>query len=235
VVELSSQLTRPSALTDWVYAAIKDAILSLAFPMAAQLHIEDLAVKFGLSRTPVREALLRLEKDGLVRAVPRVGFFVTQITRTDLKELFEIRQLLESHAVRTAAPTLTKADLEHLERLLMESESSVASKDLSRFLQAETDFHNYLIHHAPNRRLIDVMESLRDLTYRERVLSTRSEENLRLTVVEHRRILDALLQGNAQAAGDLMSRHIGDARDRMLQFLDLPEDNPSSVLNSKEG
>lgn len=222
-MDLHLQLARPSALTDWVYTTIKEAILSLTFPMGAQLHIDELSQKLGTSRTPIREALLRLEKDGLVRAVPRVGYFVTLITRRDLKELFEIRQMLEEHAVATAAPNLTASDLDHLEQVLADSASALQSADTNEFLRLEIEFHTYLMNCAPNRHLSLVMESLRDLTYRERVLSMQSADNLRHTLVEHRRVLDCLRERDGKTAGELMSKHIGDALVRMEQFLDLPE------------
>jgi DNA-binding GntR family transcriptional regulator len=225
---------RPSALSDWVYTTIKDAILHLQFPPGIQLHVDELADKMGTSRTPIREALLRLEKDGLVRTVPRVGVFVTQITRNDLKELFEIRQLLEDYAVKSATPLLTEEDLAYMERLWEENVNAVELGDRERFLRAEIGFHTYLVDRATNRHLSAIMESLRDLTYRERVLSMQSEDNLRNTLTEHRRILDALHKRDAELAGSLMAQHLGDARDRILQLLDSPDKDTATASTTRD-
>jgi DNA-binding GntR family transcriptional regulator len=203
--------------------------------MGAQLHIDELCQKLGTSRTPIREALLRLEKDGLVRAVPRVGYFVTLVTRKDLKELFEIRQMLEGHAVATATPNLTASDLDHLEQVLADSAAAVEAADTDKFLRLEIEFHTYLMNRAPNRHLSLVMETLRDLTYRERVLSMQSADNLRHTLVEHGRVLGHLRERDGKSAGEMMSKHIGDALVRMLQFLDLAEgENGTSNTSKKE-
>jgi DNA-binding GntR family transcriptional regulator len=212
---------KPSALKDWAYDTIKESILNLRVPPGAQLHIEDLADQMGISRTPVREALLRLESDGLVRAVPRVGFFVTEITRRDLEDLFEVRALLESHAAEKAASLLTGEDLAHIDRLLEAGVSAVERGDLGEFLETEIAFHTLLIERTPNRQLIAMMESLQDLTYRERVLSLESLENVRESCIEHQRIAEALHQRDGELAGRLMREHIWGIRDRMLQFVDL--------------
>jgi len=219
-MEVQSLSGKPSALKDWAYETIKESILNFRVPPGTQLNIEDLADQMGISRTPVREALLRLEGDGLVRAVPRVGFFVTEITRRDLEELFELRALLEGHAVEKATSLLSDDELAHVDRLLEGSVAAVEQGDLDKFLETEIAFHTLLIERAPNRRLIEMMESLQDLTYRERILSIKYLENVRESCTEHRRIVEALYQRDGELAARLMREHICAVRDRMLQFVD---------------
>jgi DNA-binding GntR family transcriptional regulator len=220
---------KPSALKDWAYDAIKESILNLRVSPGVQLHIEDLADQMGISRTPIREALLRLESEGLVRAVPRVGFFVTEITRRDLEELFELRALLEGHATERATSFLTEEDLAHIDRLLETSVSAVEREDLDKFLETEIALHTLLIERAPNRQLVAMMESLQDLTHRERILSLESLENVRESCVEHQRIVEALHQRDGELAGRLMREHICAVRDRMLQFVDLSHVNADTL------
>jgi len=222
-MEVQNQLSKPSALKDWAYEIIKEALLSLQMPPGAQLHIEQLADQMGISRTPIREALLRLESDGLVRTVPRVGFFVTEITKRDLEELFELRELLESYAAEKAASLLTDDDLAHIDRLLEISVSAVEQGNLDEFLKAEIAFHAFLIERCDNRRLIEMMKGLEDLTHRERVLSLRSMENVRASLTEHQRIAEALHQRDGELASGFMGEHIRNVRKRMLQFIDLPQ------------
>lgn len=222
MVELSVQRGKPAALTDWAYEVIKEAILTLKIDPGAQLHIDELAEQLNISRTPIREALLRLEQDGLVRMVPRVGFFVTEITKRDLEELFELRELLESHAVKRAALALTDDDITRLTRLYEENAAAMERGDLAQFLQTEIEFHSFLIDHAQNQWLITMMGSVQDLIHRERVLSLRSMENVRASVREHQRVLEALLQGDAELAGRRMAEHIHAVKERLSQFLDLP-------------
>ena len=214
---------KPSELKDWAYEIIKKAILDLHFSPGAQLRIHDLTEQMQVSRTPVREALLRLENEGLVRAVSRVGFFVTEITRRDLRELFELRELLESRATERATPLLTDDDLRQMDHLFEVSVAAVDEGDLNGFLVAETAFHTLLIDRCDNLRLIEMMESLKDLTYRERILSLKSMENVRESCKEHRRLLDALHERDAQSAGRFMKDHIRNVSSRLLDFLDLPQ------------
>lgn len=213
---------KPAALTDWAYGAIKQAILNLEFAPGAQLRVDELAERMGISRTPIREALLRLETEGLVRIVPRVGFFVAEITRRDLIELFEIRQLLESHATKRAAAQLTDEDLAFIDQLLEQARAAVAQGDLARFQETEIAFHDFFVEHAQNRRLLALMASIRDLTYRQRVLSLASVENVRQSLVEHQRIAEALRQRDPELAGRRMAEHMAAARDRLLEFVVLP-------------
>ncbi len=222
MVELPMQRSKPAALTDWAYEVIKDSILTLKINPGAQLHVDELAEQLNISRTPIREALLRLERDGLLRIVPRVGFFVTEITKRDLEELFELRELLESHAVKKAASALTDDDLARLQRLYEENAAATERGDLDTFLQTEIDLHSFLIERAQNYWLIKMMDSVQNLIHRERVLSLRSMENVLASVKEHQRILEALLQRDAELAGQRMTEHIHAVKERLLQFLDLP-------------
>ena len=218
---MENQTQRPAALTDWAYETIKTSILSLDLPMGAQISIEEVAEEMQVSRTPIREALLRLEGDGLVRAVPRVGFFVTEITRRDLEELFELRALLESYAAKRAALMLTDADLVHIDELLTTSCQAVEAVNLEEFLEHEIALHAAITEHAQNSHLLKVMESLANQTYRERVLSLKSLENVRASCVEHHRIVTALRERDAEGAGTAMWEHIWAVKDRMLEYVDL--------------
>lgn len=213
---IQTGLVRPAALTDWAYQTIKNDILNLIYPPGAQLNIETLAGQLAISRTPVREALLKLQADGLVQSVSRVGFFVAEITEQDMEELFELRILLECHAAEKAAPRLTDEDIETVDRLTAQCLSSVEKGDMVSFLDADTHLHTLLMERAENRRLIAMMETLRDLTYRERTLSVRSPENVHETLKEHQRLAEALHQHDGALASQRMGEHLNAVRDRVL-------------------
>ncbi len=215
-----TQLEKPVGLTDWAYQWIKGAILNLTLAPGTQLHINNLTDEFNISRTPIREAFLRLEKDGLVRLIPRVGFFVTEITRRDLEELYEIRELLESRAIETAVNNLTDGDLQHIDNLIQASLVSVEENDAEKFLQTEIEFHTFLTNHSSNQRLISIMEGFRDLTLRWRTLSIRSSENLRLSHEEHQRVAEAVKNRDGKQANLLMGQHIRNAQDRIIQLVE---------------
>lgn len=214
------QLRKPSALKDWAYETIKQNILDMHFPPGTNICIEELSEQLDVSRTPIREALLRLESDGLVRSVPRVGFFVIQITKRDLEELFELRILLESYAARKAASNLTDEDVTQLEHLNREAALGVEQEDRQRFLEAEVAFHTLIIDRTQNGRLIEVMRGLEELTHRERLLSLESADNVRQTLTEHQHIAEAMQQRDAELAAQRMQEHLQAAKQRLLSLYD---------------
>ncbi len=206
---------KPIGLTDWAYEQIKESILKLEYQPGAQLEVEKLASEMQISRTPVREALLRLERDGLVQVIPRVGFFATDINPKDLEDLYEMRELLESRAVRDSIPCLTEEDLTHIEKVLYDTAKAIEQGDHERFLASEVEFHATLTNHAPNQRLIATLESFKDLTYRWRILSTRSTDYMPTTLKEHQAIFQAVKEKDAELASRMMSEHIYKARNRI--------------------
>jgi DNA-binding GntR family transcriptional regulator len=216
---------KPLALKDWAYQVLKEDILSLKLPPGTVVRIGNLTEELDVSRTPVREALLTLEKEGLVRAEPRVGFFVAEIRSRDLEELYELRAVLESYAVETAAPYVTDEDLSRLERDLERSQGAVEQGQLERFLEIDTAFHALLIERAPNSRLLLIMDSIGDLTHRLHYLGLKCVENIQESLVEHREILRALRQQDSQLAARLMSDHLHAVKDRLLLCVDLSEEN----------
>lgn len=232
VADKLAGLVRPSELNDWAYETIKKMILDMDFAAGEQLPIDALAEHMKISRTPIREALLRLESEGLVRAAPRVGFFVRRITKQDLRELFELREITEGYAAEKAALRLSAEDFDHLEQLQRASERSVAVEDMKGFTEAEIGLHSLILNSADNRRLLKMIDSIKDLTYSERMLAVRSSDdtqralslqNVRKAVEEHRRVVDALRRKDGHEAGEAMREHIRAVRGRLLEFLDLPE------------
>ena len=209
---------KPAGLTDWAYQRIKADILSLRLAPGEQLNIEQLAEELAISRTPVREAILKLERDGLVHSVSRVGFFVADITEQDLRELFELREWLECQTARKAASHLSDADLGLVDHLLTESAAAVEKGDMEKFLTADISLHNLLSERAENRRLLAMMEMLSDLIYRERALSIRSAENIRATLIEHQKLAAALRRRDGEASESAMREHLQAVRDRVMQI-----------------
>ena len=210
---------KPAALADWTYQYLKKGILNLDFKPGEQLHIEEFAEELEVSRTPIREAFLRLASEGLVDVRSRVGYFVSEMTEQDIKDLFEVREIVETRAAKLAAKKLTDGEIEKLKRLMKESEEAVKNEDLTTYIENDVHFHGYLQKHISNKRLLAVMDSLNDLTYRERILSTRSPQNVEHTLIEHMRIVDALEKRDGEAAGKLMADHLQNVCQRLVEFI----------------
>ena len=224
-MEFITQFDKPSDLKGWAYDTIKQVILNSQVRPGEQLHIEKLAEKMNVSRTPIREALLRLEGDGLVESASRVGFFVKGITKRDLRELFELREITEGYAAEKAASLLTDDDLAQIDSLQKEAVSAVEQKNLPKFNEMEIALHTFIIKKSQNRRLLKLIESLKDLIHRQRFLALKSFENVKKSLNEHQLIINALHKRDGKLAGELMKKHICAVRNRLLEFLDIPEES----------
>jgi DNA-binding GntR family transcriptional regulator len=225
----ANKLTKPMDLKRWAYETIKEHILNQRVGPREQLRIEDLGRQLNISRTPIREALLQLQSEGLVLINSRVGFFVRELTRRDLRELFELRELAEGYAAEKAAPTLTDEDLSQIDLLHQNAVSAFERDDLGQFNKSETALHDFLIRHSGNLQLLKMIEGLKDLTYRERQYALGSKDNVSQSIREHSELIAWLHRRDGEQAGRLMRRHLRNVRERLLSMLDLPEgDGPSA-------
>jgi len=218
-MDKKTEFSKPKDLKNWAYETIKKWILNFDLESGKQVHIESIAAKLGTSRTPIREALVKLESEGLVKAIPRVGFFVTEVTAQDLKKLLELRELLEGYAAEKAAPFFNEEDIKLLAKLQKQSVESVEQGNFTKFLEIEVAIHSSIIEHSQNSYLLRIIDSLKDLTYRERLLSVRSIENVRESLNEHKEIIEALRLRNGKLAGQSMRKHINRVQKRILLMM----------------
>lgn len=210
---------KPAALTEWTYQYIKEMILNLEIKPGEQINIEEFAEKLEVSRTPIREAFLKLETEGLIDVRPRVGYFVVEITEQDIRDLFEIREIIETRATRKAAESLTDEKLISAKELIQDCYKAVEIGDFEEFVPAEIKFHGFLQENIENKRLLAIMDGLNDLMYRVRVLSLQSQENVEQTLIEHQKILDALVQRDGDLAEKAMYDHLINVCDRIVKLL----------------
>ena len=210
---------RPMDLTEWAYNSIKQQILSNTLPANAQINIDDMAARLNISRTPVREALMRLQSKGLVRIVPHVGCFVNSITREELSEVFELRAIIEAYAARCAATTMSEEQLQQWVDHVNKSEAAVRQGDLPEFNVLETTIHDVLIENLHNRRILDVMDMVADNIYRERMIAMGSMDNVERSLEEHRQVVDAIVSRNPEAAARLMEQHVRNVQARIEKII----------------
>ncbi len=199
--------TSPS-LKDKAYTAIRDAILTLELEPGTSLVESDLASQLGISKTPVRDALQELERDGLVIRIPFKGTYVTEVMEKDLREIFQLRAVLEGLAARLATPLFTPQELEQLDRDHTASEDALAEGDLALCSKLGKGLHDAIIDKADNERLITMIRNLDASLMRFRALSDRVSGRLDISVGEHRRIIDALRRRDAYAAEESVRDHL---------------------------
>ena len=140
----SIKTKKPAALTNWTYKLLKEMILNLEIMPGKQIHIEELIEKLEVSRTPVREAFLKLASEGLIEVRPRVGYFVSDITEQDIRDLFEIREIIETRAAKKAAITLTDEEIDSMKKLISDSYKALEDNNFNIYLENEIQFHEYL-------------------------------------------------------------------------------------------
>lgn len=198
----------PVSLEKLAYDAIKNAILIFRLKPGESLVENDLARQLQISKTPVRDALLRLEKEGFITKIPYKGYYVTEITRESVADMFQIRAALEGLAARLAAVHLNDADLSEIQRLVSEHEHALAEKKLLQANKLNREFHDLIILRADNERLKVMLANLDDHLQRYRTLSNYQRGRLMKSVEEHQRVVDALSAHNPEQAELALRAHI---------------------------
>jgi DNA-binding GntR family transcriptional regulator len=197
---------RPEAAQDVVFAWLKKHVVSLPRTDGTFLTEAEVCRATGMSRTPVREALLRLEADGLLRIVPKKGAFVPPITELEVEAIMQARVLVENFCVRRAA-TVGEFLAPELDRLLAKQEKQ--QKSPVEFIDLDREFHRAIVRAANNPILADFYESLRDRQTRMglHAIAT-SERRIDSVLIEHRAIAEGVRSGDADGAAAAMARHL---------------------------
>lgn len=205
-------------LSEKAYQLIKDKIIRLDLVPSSVIDEHALMEDLDLGRTPIREALQRLESEGLVNIVPRRGTFVADISITDLQKIFELRILLEGFCARLAAQRVTIDQLERMEELL-EGLEEVQDGDYRSLMSIDKHFHMLLYQAADNEFLSDVLRRLYDLSLRIWYLVLDRLGNVHDSIDQHKEVYKALYAGREDEASSLVRRHVIDFQDRIKTAL----------------
>ncbi|MGP4113524.1 GntR family transcriptional regulator [Streptomyces sp. 4N509B] len=202
---------RRESLREAVSGALRAAIVSGEMEPGVVYSATALSTRFGVSATPVREAMLDLAREGMVTAVPNKGYRVTEVSEADLDAITELRLLIEPPTVRRVVPLIPEADLPGLRRLAEEIVARAEARDLVGYTAADRRFHLALLDYSGNPRLVDTIASLRAQT-RLLGLASLSEEELTDSAAEHLTLMDLVAARDERGAFELMNRHIGHVR-----------------------
>jgi len=202
-----ASLKQPPA-ADRVYTHVKQGVLDRRYEGGTLLTEGELAEAVGVSRTPVREALLRLEVEGLIKLYPKKGALVLPVSAQEIKDVVETRILVEEHAARKAVPA-PPGLIERLEELLARQKEQAAAGDLAAAAVTDRCFHAEIVRSGGNEILSRLYDQLRDRQLRMGVAVMYSHpDRIAKTLVEHEEILQALRSGDTEAAVGLVHRHI---------------------------
>src|ERR1700691_4539044 len=201
------------------YQKIRHSILKGKWAPAAPLSEYQLAAQFKLSRTPVREALTRLEQEGMVRTVPGRGTFVSDLTPHDIMEIYQVREPLESFAARLAAEQMSADRLLQLEHIFREMRDGAAAGHSARIVEIAVSFHEPIMGATQNQRMINILPTLDDQMHRIRSLWLGQARGSQGTLAEHYQIVKAIADRNPDAAEAAMRKHLQISCEHVIRFL----------------
>lgn len=210
-------------LRDVVFNTLRRAILMGELEPGERLMELQLTEKLGVSRTPIREAIRKLELEGLVVMVPRKGAAVARITEKDLQDVLEVRCALEELAVSLACERMSEADLAQLEACMKEFRESLAGGDLTTIAQKDVDFHDIIFQATGNHRLVQMLNNLREQMYRYRVEYLKNPDTHEQLLAEHEEILGCLRAGQCEAAQTAIRGHIENQVHGVIRILRVDE------------
>lgn len=210
-------------LRDVVFQALREAILTGSFQPGERLPEIQLAQRLGVSRTPLREALRMLEQEGLVVMYPRRGACVANISPKMLRDVLEVRRVLEELSVELACRNITAERIEELRETNRKMESAVSEGDIRLIIQYDEAFHDTIYRIADNQKLTLMINNLREQMFRYRLEYIKDEQIRHTVVAEHWKIIEALAAGDAAAAKTTISAHIQRQEVTVIQNITPPE------------
>lgn len=195
-------------LRDVVFNTLRQAIITGEFAPGERLMEIALADRLGVSRTPVREAIRKLELEGLVVMIPRKGAEVAKITEKSLKEVLEVRSALEELAAGLACERITEEGKKELMETHKAFVEAVENKDAKDIANKDEEFHNQIFSCTDNQRLIQMVNNLKEQMYRYRMEYVKDINYHGDLIQEHNGVLDAILNNNQEKAKEIMHGHI---------------------------
>jgi DNA-binding GntR family transcriptional regulator len=215
------QKIQPSRLSLGIqaYQGLKRLILEGRVAPGEKLNEMELAGALGISRTPIREAMNRLEKEGLVEILPQRGAFVVQFSEKDIFELFLLRENLEGLAARLAAAKITDSSLARLDSCMNGFQEPFGDKEIQRYAREDFKFHQGIVLLSDAGRLIRMVSSLHDHIRIFRLTSRGVPDRMKSSLAEHRQIIKALRKKDPEESEKRMRQHIRRVRDGVMKNL----------------
>lgn len=206
-------------LRELVLEALREAILNGTLQPRERLMEIQLAEELGVSRTPIREALRKLELEGFIIMIPRKGAYVADFSLRDLEDTFEVRKSLEGLAAELCAERATEEEIVEMEQLLQQKAIAIENNDMAQLLEVDTAFHEILYRASRNERLRTIISNLREQIERFRIASLQYPGRMKRSLEEHRAILAAIRARDGKIANHLAQDHIENVEIILLEKL----------------
>jgi DNA-binding GntR family transcriptional regulator len=220
--ETLRSLPERRSLGQHAYEKLKQAIVKGDLAAGSRVIESRVANVLGISRTPVREASHKLEREGLLRHGPSGGFFVVGLMKADIEETFGIRSVLESYAARLATiHHKGEEELDPLDQKIHEYQRHLDQGNLKTLLRINTEFHDLLYALSRSPKLIKMISDLQDQIYRFRQVLLKTEENARISNEDHKMMIEFIKKRDAEAVEKLVRSHILRGQAIVLQQFDI--------------
>jgi DNA-binding GntR family transcriptional regulator len=217
----------PRSLMQDITNSLRDAIIEGRLQPGQQIIEKELQKTLGVSRAPIREALLKLEGQGLVDIIPRKGSFVRTITARFIRENFTIRAWLEGLAARVSLQHLKESDYDHFEKILKDMAGLAKKRDFKGYFYRHWDFHNVFIKGSQNELLIEKVEVLRRQSLWLSYSITYFEKKHKMSQTIHAKIIDVFRKGDPDAVEREVRHHILNATEDYVKYLNATYPNKS--------
>lgn len=213
-----NKINKPESLAKRVQKALRQSILNNELTPNVMYNEKRISLDLGISRTPVREALLELSAKRLVKFLPQKGVVINTFSPKEIDDAFEIRMALEGFSVQKICQGVDLPDTRDLEKALIDQEEAVAARDEVNFMQGDRHFHIGFTRLSQNDYLIDMMEDIRDIMHLMGFKALGIPGRMQTVVMEHKKILAAVQNKNVLDAMNAMTQHLENSRDAVKQI-----------------
>ncbi len=221
--ELKVNMNEYLPLRDVVFNTLRQAILKGELEPGERLMEIQLAERLGVSRTPIREAIRKLELEGLVLMIPRKGAEVAKISEKSLRDVLEVRRSLEELAIELACARMNEEDIQNLEVAQNAFQEAVAHGDAMTIAESDEHFHDIIYNGTGNTRLVQILNNLREQMYRYRLEYIKDEDKRQILLVEHEQIFKAI-----------QNRHVAEAKAAAREHIDNQEITVSKNIKERQ-
>lgn len=203
-----------------IYQILKKEICDGNFPPGQWLQEKELAEKLNVSRSPVREALKQLVDEGLAIEYPNKGVFVKEFTVKDIEEIYEVRILLESYAIKNSVKTITTSNIRELMEILHVLTKQYENNDLASYIKTDTQLHQYIITLGGNSIVSDIYKRIYSQSQQFRIYSLTTKRRFDDSFIEHKQVVENICSGNWKEADRVNKIHLTLAREEIIEHFE---------------
>jgi DNA-binding GntR family transcriptional regulator len=204
---MKKNMEKHLTLREKILEHIRDAIISGSLKAGSRVSEPELAERYGISRTPIREAFRQLESEGYLTVIPRRGAVVSEFSQKDVEDFYAIKSILEGYAARQACNKLTDKELDKLQANNVRLSELAEDNDIKAFFKIHNDFHDMFIKAADNERLRELITGVETRFQRLRFMSLSLPGRMKISVQEHGKIIEAFRKRDAETAEMLVQKN----------------------------